>query len=58
LLHALKIMHDKGYVHRDIKLENILLDENFKPKVADFGFCELIKISDDGDNFIDKKGTY
>jgi len=32
-------MTNKGVVHRDIKTENILLDENFNIKMADYGFA-------------------
>ncbi len=32
-------MHSKNICHRDIKLENILLDENLNIKIIDFGFA-------------------
>ena len=32
-------MTEKGVVHRDFKLENILVDEDYNLKVADYGFA-------------------
>lgn len=39
LANALSFMHDHNYAHMDVKLDNILLDQNFNIKLADLGTC-------------------
>ncbi|PIN11223.1 Serine/threonine protein kinase [Handroanthus impetiginosus] len=44
---GLEYIHDHAvpvYIHRDIKSANILIDKNFRAKVADFGLTKLIEV--------------
>ena len=45
LVTAVKSLHDKSYIHRDIKPDNILIDENGVLKLTDFDLTRKI-----GDN--------
>ena len=39
ICHGLQYLHDMNIVHRDIKCENILLFQNNKAAISDFGFA-------------------
>ena len=42
IIEGLKYCHSRCITHRDIKLENLLLDENNQIKIIDFGFSTCI----------------
>ncbi|KAL8568268.1 hypothetical protein ACOMHN_040841 [Nucella lapillus] len=48
---AARYLHDQNITHRDLKLENLLLDRNFHIKICDFGFVK-------GDCLVDLSRTY
>eukprot|EP01119_Soliformovum_irregulare_P003086 TRINITY_DN13389_c0_g1_i1.p1 TRINITY_DN13389_c0_g1~~TRINITY_DN13389_c0_g1_i1.p1 ORF type:complete len:259 (-),score=50.81 TRINITY_DN13389_c0_g1_i1:42-818(-) len=45
VVEATVFLHHRGIAHRDIKLDNIMVDLKFKTKLIDFGLCETVEAS-------------
>ncbi|KAJ4784400.1 Leucine-rich repeat receptor-like protein kinase family protein [Rhynchospora pubera] len=59
IAHALAYLHHDctpPIVHRDIKLNNILLDSEFEPRLSDFGTAKLLGLG--STSWISVAGTY
>lgn len=48
LVSGVHYLHSKGIVHRDLKLENLLLDKHKNIMISDFGFANSFGCSPDG----------
>jgi serine/threonine protein kinase len=49
LINILEYIHNRGIIHRDLKLENLLLDNNNKIKLIDFGSADMFFIQGKND---------
>jgi len=56
LITTVSNIHNLGFVHRDIKLENILIDSDYNMKLADFGFARSFDDSNK-DKMLTRLGT-
>ncbi|NXV45515.1 TSSK1 kinase, partial [Uria aalge] len=54
LASAIKHCHDLDIAHRDLKCENILLDENLNIKLSDFGFSKSLSRDENGKTILSK----
>ena len=54
IIEGIGYIHSKSILHRDIKLDNILLDGKGKVKIADFGVSKIVK---KGEVMCEQSGT-
>ncbi|KAH8581799.1 kinase domain-containing [Cryptosporidium sp. chipmunk genotype I] len=50
LVHAVDLVHQLGFVHRDVKPDNIVLDSEGHLKLLDFGLCKFSPLIEGNEN--------
>lgn len=56
IAHGMRHLHSQGIIHRDLKAANILLDDNYYPRICDFGIARFQDIGA-GKGMTQKIGT-
>lgn len=41
IVHAMNFLHKQGMMHRDLKIENIMINSVFDTKIVDFGYAKI-----------------
>ena len=54
---AMSYIHQKGMIHRDLKLENVMLNYIFEAQLIDFGFAHVCNLSQSGESLTTGVGT-
>lgn len=57
LINGVGYCHAQGIAHRDLKPENVLLDKDFKLKIADFGFAKAFNPTSPKASMLTECGT-
>ena len=57
ILKGLEAIHKSGICHRDLKIDNILMDEHFNPKICDFGLATELKGKNGSGKLSENVGT-
>lgn len=57
IVHAMRYIHKKGLIHRDLKIENIMLNSVFEAKVVDFGLVRIHESLSDDYSFVNESMT-
>lgn len=57
IVHAMNFIHKKGMMHRDLKIENIMINEFFETKIVDFGLVKITELVLDDFSYVEDSIT-
>lgn len=57
IAHAMKYLHKLGMIHRDLKIENIMVNSVYETKLVDFGLVRISESLFNGYSFVEESFT-